>query len=315
AITLIITLLEHGLINRCLVIVPSSLVDNWRNEFVQWIGELKTQRFVMTLKSNLGRKRNYSRKRKPHVSMAHCSNATNKNPMQTQEALADQLRTFHMKNGKSILIVGYEMFRKYYQLIKMKPKTLVPATRSEGEDSNVVDLIVCDEGHRLKNKAGNQTMDALDAMNTPRKIIITGTPIQNNLSELYTMCNIVNPGILGCDYRDFQSKYGKIIEKSRDTSSEAYDKHLGDCKSKELNSVLNDFILQRSNDLLMKYLPIKDEFIVFHSISRLQQDLYTQLLSCAKMKPCMEWLEVESAHNDITSPIPKRGMGHVNKKE
>ena len=44
---------------------------------------------------------------------------------------------------------------------------------------------VCDEGHRLKAKGGNKTIDALLALQCPRRVVLTGTPVQNNLDEFY----------------------------------------------------------------------------------------------------------------------------------
>lgn len=44
---------------------------------------------------------------------------------------------------------------------------------------------MCDEGHRLKAKGGNKTIDSLLALNCPRRVVLTGTPVQNNLDEFY----------------------------------------------------------------------------------------------------------------------------------
>lgn len=58
------------------------------------------------------------------------------------------------------------------------------------------DLVICDEGHRLKN-AQIKTSAAVNSLSTKRRIILTGTPIQNDLSEFFAMCDFVNPGVLG----------------------------------------------------------------------------------------------------------------------
>lgn len=46
-------------------------------------------------------------------------------------------------------------------------------------------LQICDEGHRLKSAAGNKTIDALEHLACPRRILLTGTPIQNALDEYF----------------------------------------------------------------------------------------------------------------------------------
>ncbi|CAG0881538.1 unnamed protein product [Darwinula stevensoni] len=58
------------------------------------------------------------------------------------------------------------------------------------------DLIVCDEGHRLKNSS-IKTTHLLSSLECKRRIVLTGTPIQNDLQELYSIVEFVNPGILG----------------------------------------------------------------------------------------------------------------------
>lgn len=55
--------------------------------------------------------------------------------------------------------------------------------------------MICDEGHRLKS-AGAKTTQALRALNVEKRVILSGTPIQNELSEFHSMVDFVNPGIL-----------------------------------------------------------------------------------------------------------------------
>lgn len=52
------------------------------------------------------------------------------------------------------------------------------------------------QGHRLKNSE-NQTYQALDNLNTSRRVLISGTPIQNDLLEYFSLVHFVNSGILG----------------------------------------------------------------------------------------------------------------------
>ena len=51
---------------------------------------------------------------------------------------------------------------------------------------NIIDLVVCDEGHRLKN-AAIKTSVAVNDLPTMRRLILSGTPIQNDLDEFYAM--------------------------------------------------------------------------------------------------------------------------------
>ncbi len=119
-------------------------------------------------------------------------------------------------NGLQVLIVSYETFRLH-------------AERFKGD--NACDLLICDEAHRLKNdqtlinkvcrslgrshcfqmirmaslKLGNGTLwqcgflllQALDSLACKRRVLLSGTPMQNHLDEFFAMVDFCNPGVLG----------------------------------------------------------------------------------------------------------------------
>lgn len=57
-------------------------------------------------------------------------------------------------------------------------------------------MIICDEAHRLKN-AAVKTATAVSSLAVTKRVLLTGTPIQNNLQEFYALAEMANPGILG----------------------------------------------------------------------------------------------------------------------
>ena len=61
--------------------------------------------------------------------------------------------------------VSLQMYRKYVDVLR----------------TATVGLLVCDEGHRLKNSTGNKTIGALSKCQTQRRLLLTGTPVQNRL--------------------------------------------------------------------------------------------------------------------------------------
>lgn len=74
---------------------------------------------------------------------------------------------------------------------------------------DVADLLICDEGHKIKNRL-IKTAKALNAVSTKRRVILTGTPIQNSLDEFFTLVDFINPGIF-INYSRFKHVYTDII--------------------------------------------------------------------------------------------------------
>lgn len=80
------------------------------------------------------------------------------------------MKSWQKKGG--VLIVGYHMFQKMHQDNHLQEALINPGA----------DLVVCDEGHLLKNPT-SQLSTAINKIRTLRRIILTGTPLQNNLKE------------------------------------------------------------------------------------------------------------------------------------
>jgi DNA repair and recombination RAD54-like protein len=140
-----------------------------------------------------------------------------------------------------------------------------------------IGLLLCDEGHRLKN-GDSQTFTALSSLNVQRRVILSGTPIQNDLSEYYSLLSFANPNLLGTR-QEFRSKYELDILKGRDALATESERQKGDEKLGELLGTVNKFIIRRTNDILSKYLPVKYEHVVFVHLSPLQKALYKYFLT------------------------------------
>ena len=96
----------------------------------------------------------------------------------------------------SLMVIGYECCRIHGRSLE-----------------GCVDLIICDEGHKIKNRK-IKTAEALVAINAPKRIILTGTPIQNSLEEYFTLVDFINPGIF-INYRKFKKVYSDCISEGQ----------------------------------------------------------------------------------------------------
>ena len=137
--------------------------------------------------------------------------------------------------------------------------------------------MLCDEGHRLKN-GESQTFTALSSLNVQRRVILSVTPNQNDLTEYYSLLSFANPSLLGTR-QEFRSKYELSILKGRDSDATESERAKGDENLADLLNTVNKFIIRRTNDILSKYLPVKYEHVVFVHLSQFQKRLYNHFLT------------------------------------
>ncbi|KAJ6659422.1 hypothetical protein lerEdw1_018656 [Lerista edwardsae] len=186
----------------------------------------------------------------------------------SKEDIDNKLAGFMNQRGlrvpSPILIISYETFRLHAEILQKKS----------------VGLVICDEGHRLKN-SDNQTYQALNSLNTPRRVLISGTPIQNDLLEYFSLVHFVNSGILGTA-QEFKKHFEIPILKGRDAEASETERQKGEERLKELINIVNRCLIRRTSDILSKYLPVKIEQIVCCRLTPLQTELYKHFLKQAK---------------------------------
>ena len=202
----ILALLEYLRQNggpKTLLIIPASLIGNWRSEM---------ERFTPLLR----------------YSILHAKNT------QIEPEQAD------------VFITTYGM-----------------AARLEELKGHTWDLLVLDEAQAIKNPATKQTK-AVKAIPAKFHIAMTGTPVENRLSDLWSLFDFLNAGLLGTA-KEFSS-YAKQIQ-----SNESYAK---------LRSVISPFILRRlkTDKSIISDLPEKVEMKAYATLSKKQVVLYTALV-------------------------------------
>ena len=127
--------------------------------------------------------------------------------------------------------------------------------------------IVLDEAQNIKNPTAKQSQAVRD-LPTGFRIALTGTPVENKLTELWSILDFLNPGFLG-NRNFFQKRFAVPIEKYGDRESLSV-----------LRSLTQPFILRRlkTDKNIIQDLPDKQEMNVYCGLSAEQADLYQQLV-------------------------------------
>ena len=123
--------------------------------------------------------------------------------------------------------------------------------------------IVLDEAQQIKNPGTAQTK-AVSALSAPRKIALTGTPVENRLSDLWSIMNVLNPGLLG-NFSSFKKSFATPIEKQNDPEATAM-----------LRRVTAPFVLRRlkTDRSIINDLPDKIEMTDYCPLTSEQATLY-----------------------------------------
>uniref|UniRef100_A0A8B9JPC4 Chromodomain helicase DNA binding protein 1-like n=1 Tax=Astyanax mexicanus TaxID=7994 RepID=A0A8B9JPC4_ASTMX len=125
-------------------------------------------------------------------------------------------------------------------------------------------ILVVDEAHRLKNQA-SKLHETLSEFSVDFRLLLTGTPIQNNLQEIYSLLTFIQPSLFPHDAtEEFVSSYADVQTE--------------DTLVKELHKVLQPFLLRRVKDEVEKKLPQKKELVVYHGMTALQKKHYKSIL-------------------------------------
>ena len=136
---------------------------------------------------------------------------------------------------------------------------------------------VClDEAHVIKNRE-TKTSQAVMQLQAHYRVILTGTPVQNHLGELWNLYQFINPGLLG-SYDQFSQKYIVPIEQQDNKE-----------RSRQLKRIIQPFILRRTKQEVVEELPDKTEITMPVELSQEELAVYEVIRRRAK-----EMLEEEA---------------------
>lgn len=233
------SLFVDGAKKPMLVVVPLSTISNWQREFSIWAPDLN---IVMYKGNKVARA----------VMREFEFYCTPQEAVQLDLGKKRAQKTFwQSKDGKRrrvkfhVLLTSYEMITtdiSFFRCIAWE-------------------CMVVDEGHRLKNR-DSKMFQILHDIDTAHRVILTGTPLQNNLEELFMLMHFLEPNLFD-SVEEFDREFSKI-EKGE--------------QIQKLHKILAPHMLRRMKKDVLQQLPPKRELIVRVELSKAQKQYYRQIL-------------------------------------
>eukprot|EP00300_Choanocystis_sp_HF-7_P007513 c15330_g1_i1.p1 GENE.c15330_g1_i1~~c15330_g1_i1.p1 ORF type:complete len:1129 (-),score=244.77 c15330_g1_i1:110-3466(-) len=248
-VSLVVTILTHAKILKLktvLVVLPKNVLRNWVSEFRKWTNsKLPIECSVSVLEDE-----------------------------KTLDGRIARLSRWQKTGG--VMLVAYGMYQSLVSFRSVKRKAYQPmvtaALQSPGPD-----LLFLDEGHVLRNHKSSITK-CLMLVATNRRVVMTGSPLQNNLMEYHTMVNFARENFLG-SRSEFTSNFERPIKAGQHADSSAYDVKLMKKRTFVLYKLVSGIVHRRGFEVLQRDLPAKHEYVLLIRLSPLQRALYQRFLS------------------------------------
>lgn len=163
-------------------------------------------------------------------------------------------------------------------------------------------FIVVDEGHRLKN-LNCRLIRELKTYRSANRLILSGTPLHNNLAELWSLLNFILPDIFDdlatfetwFDFSDIHDEQGQSRILSKENSSQVIT---------QLHEILKPFLLRRLKVDVETDLPPKKEYLLYAPLTELQKELYNAVVNgeirrwLLERKTGLPWAQIQDILDD-----------------
>lgn len=248
--------LHHsGLLNKpVLLVVPATVMNQWVNEFHRWWPPL---RCVILHSIGLGMQGVVSEEQLDLEIEDEAGSGLLKSASKQANAREIVERVFEKGH---VLVTTYVGLRIYSNLILPKKWGYV----------------VLDEGHKIRNP----NLDILltcKRLKTYNRIILSGTPIQNNLVELWLLFDFVFPGRLGT-LPVFEQQFAVPIKMGGYANASNVQVQSGYKCAVVLRDLISPYLLRRLKVDVARDLPKKSEMVLFVRLTKVQQELYERFL-------------------------------------
>jgi SWI/SNF-related matrix-associated actin-dependent regulator 1 of chromatin subfamily A len=145
-------------------------------------------------------------------------------------------------------------------------------------------IIVYDEGHFLKN-SGTERYTRLMKLKAKFRLLLTGTPLQNNLKELVSLLAFMLPKLFDDKREDlqglFNQKMGTVTSSSSSTPT-SYNPLLSSQAISKAKTMMTPFVLRRKKDQVLQHLPAKCHEIIKCDLNEIQHKIYHDHLETAR---------------------------------
>ena len=158
--------------------------------------------------------------------------------------------------------------------------------------------LIIDEAHRIKNEKSLLYKNLFDLKNLPPRLLLTGTPIQNDLKELYSLLHFLNPNLfndpkifsqlsgidwkkvdkLDFDFTNNKDKEDRLIQEERCINEEELEAKETE-EISTLHLILKPFILRRLKENVFKELPTLTQVIIYTGLTAMQKQYYRWILA------------------------------------
>jgi SNF2 family DNA or RNA helicase len=128
------------------------------------------------------------------------------------------------------------------------------------------DYVILDESQNIKNPS-SKSFQSVKQLKSRFKLILSGTPVENSVNDLWTQMSFINPGLLGTQHY-FINEFVTPIEKKKDED-----------KAKKLQALIKPFVLRRTKEQVATELPPKTENLFYCQMSEEQASVYEEVKS------------------------------------
>lgn len=249
-----------------IVVCPATVMKQWVNEFHRWWPPFRVT-ILHSSGSGMINLRNESSKEDQLLDIMWDSNRQNKPLTSSQKAAKKVLKPILEHGG--VLVTTYSGLQTYAPL-------LIPVDWQ---------YAILDEGHKIRNPNTAITIYCKE-LRTPNRIILSGTPMQNNLVELWSLFDFVFPMRLGT-LVSFRNQFEIPIRQGGYANASNLQVQTAFKCAETLKDAISPYLLQRFKVDVASDLPKKSEQVLFCKLSKLQRAEYNHFISSGEMDAIM----------------------------